>query len=292
MPIEFPNTQDDRGPQCIVLANVAKIIGGSTSVIDRRSGFEAGLRKVRAAVCEALETGISQVEIELTLGASPIDTFLAQHESIGAETARAIHRELHALIVQSGDAAHRIHYSNAGTPTSIGAALAGACRKASHRPLAVLVPHEMLGVGAACLRELVIEYDRLVDVATVVAATVGMDDLPRISWLACRGQKIFARHFEDASAAPSDLSELRLIGRCILPPSAKRLIARKKGAQAIPATLSDLLNHELESGRKVIARKFSRRGDRAVDAGEWRSNIAAMREIPELRAAPVCAIPV
>lgn len=292
MRIEDETSQGAERLQCIVLANVAKIIDGSASVIDRRSGLDAGLMKVHAAITEALSSGVERVEVALTIGNSPFEQFLAHHESIGAEAARVIAEELRAMVDHSTGMSDSIHYSDGGALTSVGTALAAIREKSGDCPVAVLVPHEMRGVAASPLRELIVEYDRAEDVATVVAATVGMDNLPRISWLACRGRSIFARFFEDASEAPSDLSELRLVGRCILPPVAARTGSAREDRQSAAVTLSDVLNRELASGRRVIAREFARREDRS-DAGLiTRPGFKLTRTMSGLRTVPVCAAPV
>lgn len=292
MQIDTQQPREAEGLPCIVLANVARIIDGSTEVLGRRSGFDAGLRKVQAAITEALSSGAESVEVALTVGNSPFERFLAQHETIAAEAARVIAAELRCMIGGSAGMTDRVHYTDGGVLTSVGSAIAGIRAKAGDCPVAVLVPHEMRSVAAAPLRELILEYDRAEDVATIVAATVGMDNLPRISWLACRGRSIFARFFEDGSESPSDLSELRLIGRCILPPEAARCGIAKESNQSAAVSLSDVLNEELASGRRVIARKFARRESRRDSAAVARLSIAPIRAIPDLRTMAVCAAPV
>lgn len=220
------------------------------------AGPAAGVDRILAAVNETFEAGFEKVEIALVFDASPLGGLLAAHESVGAEAAKVLRLKLQRLLLGDGVPAHRFRFTNDGAPMTAVDALRRFRNNAQASAVAALIPHEMRSVDAACLRQLVEEYESAGEPATLVAANMSMDNLPKIEWLACRGRNKFARFFEDARAARSDMSELRMIGRCILSPTAIAACATARRDR--PNTLVEILNAELASGRRVIAREFSR----------------------------------
>lgn len=258
--------------RCAIMVSVSSIIEGSASVNDDRVAH----RKVCNAIEEAARAGIGRIEIALTLGDSPLERFMAHNAEVGRSTAQSVLSELRAMIDCLPHFADRVHYAQSG-PVAFGVAIEQARAAVPDQPLAVMVPHQMRGLGAAYLREMLTEYVAMNGGAAVVAGSVGMDALPCINWLACRGRRVFARSFTDAADVPCDLSELRLTGRCILPPIPAQRCSRSHRAFARAASLPQYLNRELASARRVIAREFSRRD--------------ATVATPNLRTIPVCPNP-
>ena len=246
------------GFNAVVLASIAAIIDATDKANRLRPATDAGAgaRAVRDAAIEALEAGAARVDIVPVIGASPFDGFLAENPAIGAAAAAQVMEELADLLDRSVAGAPVVFTGEAG-PVTVGAALSAARRSAGDRPLAVLAPHQMRGFGSNQLRAMMTEYHRLDGGAVVVSAAAGMDHLPGIDWLARRGNRVFARNFREARQAGSEHSEMRLTGRCVLPPAGAPAGGARQG-RLVATALTEVLNAELSAGRPVVAVSFAR----------------------------------